>query len=98
MGRGLPRDVYDLDELLGTVPPPENVQIQWALDRSDLNGHSAVEMLNARLDALTWDRFRTELQDSLSAVIAARIDEAEWSSLKQRVGEYVEQLLQEVAR
>lgn len=97
LGRGLPRDVYDLDELLGTVPPPEIAQIQWALDRANLNGVNAVEVLNARLDAVTWERFQTELQDSLAADIAERIDAAEWSSLKQRVSEYVEQLLQEVA-
>lgn len=97
LGRGLPRDVYDLDVLIGTVPPPEIEQIQWALDRANLNGDSADEMLNARLDALTWNRFRTELQDSLSAGIAERIDAAEWSSMKQRVGEYVVQLWQELA-
>ena len=97
LGRGLPRDVYDLDVLIGTVPPPENEQIQWVLDRANLNGDSADEMLNARLDALTWNRFQTELQDSLSAGIAERIDAAEWSSMKQRVGEYVVQLWQEPA-
>ena len=71
--------------------------MKWALDRANLTGDSAVEMLNARLDALTWNRFQTELQDSLSVGIAERFDEAEWSSCKQRVGEYVEQLLQELA-
>ncbi len=97
LGRELPRDVYDLDLLIGAVPPPDYEQIQWALDRANLTGDSAVEMLNARLDALTWNRFQTELQDSLLVEIAERFDEAEWSSCKQRVGEYVEQLLQELA-
>lgn len=40
------------------------------------------------MDALSWDRFRTELLDALPDHIAERIDAEEWTSMKRRVADY----------
>jgi predicted nucleotidyltransferase component of viral defense system len=95
LGRGAARDVYDLDLLLpGAVPSAE--QVTWAVERADLQEQDPVEVLGARLDALTWQRFQTDLLDALPEHIAERIDEAEWSAMRDRVGEGVQRLLQAV--
>jgi predicted nucleotidyltransferase component of viral defense system len=93
LGRGLPRDIYDLDTLIGASPPPDTEQIRWALDRASLHDERPVNVLRTRLKALTWNRYRTELQDSLMDHIADRIDQSEWTAMKRRVGDYAEPLL-----
>lgn len=93
LGREVPRDIYDLDLLIATSPPPSPDQIQWAIHRADLQDQDPIQILKARLKALTWDRYMTELRDSLPEHVAERIDEAEWRALKQRVGNYAERLL-----
>ncbi len=74
LGRGLPRDVYDLDTLIGTSPAPDAEQIRWALERAKLQQESPIEVLRNRMDGLSWGRYQTELRDSLSTDVAARID------------------------
>lgn len=94
LGREVPRDVYDLDLLIATSPPPSAEQIQWAVERARLTAQNAIPTLRTRLDALNWRRYQSELRDVLPPHIAERIDEPEWRAMKQRVGNYVEQLLQ----
>jgi hypothetical protein len=93
LGRGAARDVYDLDLLLPYAAPSAK-QIGWAIERADLQGQDPVEVLGARLDALTWQRFQTDLRDALPEHIAERIDEAEWSSMRGRVRNGVQRLLE----
>lgn len=95
LGRGLPRDVYDLDTLIRASAHPVPEQIRWAIERANLKGENAAEVLHARMDALTWERYQTELRDSLTEQIADRIDKTEWSGMKSRVGQYAERLLQD---
>lgn len=92
LGREVPRDVYDLDLLKASAEPPDAGLVAWAVERSGAGGAPA-DTVRAHLDALTWQRFQTELQDALPAAIADRIDEAEWVAMKLRVGEYAELLL-----
>lgn len=87
---------YDLDLLLPATAPSAE-QIRWAIERAALEKQDAVEVLGARLDALTWQRFQTDLRDALPEHIAERIDEAEWSSMKGRVREGVQCLLEAAA-
>lgn len=93
LGREAPRDVYDLDLLIAGSSPPSQEQVDWAVERAKTNHDDAMGVLQDRLNALTWDRFQTELMDSLPADIAERIDASEWRSMKQRVHCYVEDLL-----
>jgi predicted nucleotidyltransferase component of viral defense system len=95
-GRGLPRDVYDLDVLHVSGEAPDADQVRWALKSAKLGGQNPEDLLYDRMNALTWDRFETELMDSLVASVAERIDESEWESLKGRVTEYVVALLEQV--
>lgn len=94
LGREVPRDVYDLDLLKEAAAAPEKSLIDWAVRRSGIKD-DPVSILWNRLDALSWDRFQTELRDALPESIAERIDEAEWTAMKLRVGEYVESLLRQ---
>lgn len=94
LGRGLPRDVYDLDVLHVVGPPPNEEQICWALARANLDGQDPTDLLFDRMDSLTWDRFQSELRDSLNPEVADRIDAEEWAAMKIRVLEYVEGLLE----
>ena len=95
LGREVPRDVYDLDLLTGRSPRPRPEQVQWAISRAGLLSADAVKVLRARLQALTWNRFVSDLRDSLPEHVATRIDEAEWQAMKDRVGAYAEGLLAE---
>lgn len=98
LGREVPRDVYDLDLLIDRVGTPDSQLIAWAVERAGVAASPVdvpVDMLWQRLDALSWERFQTELRDSLPEAIADRVDEAEWTAMKLRVGEYGEALLQE---
>jgi len=93
LGREVPRDVYDLDLLIGSAQRPSHEQIQWAIKRAGLGLEQASEVLASRLTALTWDRYQAELRDALPEHIVGRIDETEWEALKRRVGDYAESLL-----
>jgi predicted nucleotidyltransferase component of viral defense system len=93
LGREAPRDVYDLDLLKSTSDPPGSEIIAWAIKRTDTTGRRPAEIAWTHLDALSWERFQTELADALPPEVAERIDEAEWVAMKLRVGEYVEGLL-----
>ncbi|MFT5350230.1 MAG: putative nucleotidyltransferase component of viral defense system [Gammaproteobacteria bacterium] len=97
LGREAPRDIYDLDLLMTTSAWPSPEQIQWAIDRANLNGQDAEQMLGTRLEALSWDRYQSELRDALPADVADRIDVREWQAMKQRVEKYVKHLLHENA-
>lgn len=93
LGRNVPRDVYDLDLLHAQFNPPTARQLEWALERAGKSGAEAREIVWQHLDALTWDRFETELLASLPESVAGRVDEEEWTAMKLRVGEYVDGLL-----
>lgn len=88
----LPRDVYDLDLLKDAVDPPDAKLLAWAVERAG-TADDPVAVLWAHLDALSWDRVQAELLDALPDRIAERVDEAEWTAMKLRVGEYAEALL-----
>jgi predicted nucleotidyltransferase component of viral defense system len=94
LGREVPRDVYDLDLLRSAADPPAVELVTWAIKRSDTGGRDPVRTVWARLDALDWHRFETEMAGALPAAMAERIDEAEWTAMKLRMGEYVERLLE----
>jgi predicted nucleotidyltransferase component of viral defense system len=96
LGREVPRDVYDLDLLIAGSTPPSPEQVRWAIERADFSGSDVTEILRDRLDALSWNRFQTDLSDALPDYVADRIDAAEWASMRQRVGTYVEKLLDDV--
>ncbi|MDE2345951.1 MAG: nucleotidyl transferase AbiEii/AbiGii toxin family protein [Gammaproteobacteria bacterium] len=93
LGREAVRDVYDLDLLLHGSTPPTPEQVRWAVERAHLQGQDAQDVLRAHLDALDWQRYHTELRDSLPEASAARIDEQEWNALRRRVGEFAAGLL-----
>ncbi|MHB8423700.1 MAG: nucleotidyl transferase AbiEii/AbiGii toxin family protein [Gammaproteobacteria bacterium] len=95
LGRETARDVYDLDLLMATRKTPSVEQVRWAIDRAHLQGQDARAVLRAHLDALDWQRYQTELRDSLPEDTAARIHEQEWSALRQRVGEFASGLLKQ---
>lgn len=97
LGREVPRDVYDLDLLSGTGRSPDAALVRWAIERAGLTGEDPIATLWAHLDALTWARFQAELAPALPAEISERVDELEWTAMKLRVGEYVEELLRGVA-
>lgn len=92
LGREVPRDVYDLDLLMNAAQAPDAMLVDWAVQRAGINGNP-VDVLWARLESLSWDRFRTELGDALPEAVAERIDGAEWTAMKLRVGDYAERLL-----
>ncbi|MDZ7749791.1 MAG: nucleotidyl transferase AbiEii/AbiGii toxin family protein [Halofilum sp. (in: g-proteobacteria)] len=52
LGRGAPRDVYDLDLLMGAGEPPSAEQVGWAVRRAGADGREPVELLWAQLDGL----------------------------------------------
>ncbi len=92
-GRDVPRDVYDLDLLTAGSESPSPEQVDWALERAGVNRKDALIILADRMDALSWERFRSELLDALPDHIAERLDAGEWTSMKERVANYVETLL-----
>jgi predicted nucleotidyltransferase component of viral defense system len=93
LGRGAARDVYDLDLLLPAAAPSAE-QVRWAVKRANLGRQNPLEVLGIRLDALTWQRFRTDLRDALPEHIAERVDETEWSAMKGRVRDGIQRLLE----
>jgi len=98
LGREAPRDVYDLDLLIAAASPPSSKQLQWVIKRAGLKDQELLQTVAARLQALTWDRFLSDLRDSLPAHIADRMDEAEWSAMKARVAGYAERVFAANAR
>jgi predicted nucleotidyltransferase component of viral defense system len=94
LGREVPRDVYDLDLLMNASPEPSAELMDWAVQHADINGADPAATLWSHLDGLTWQRFRTELQDALPDAVSPRVDETEWTAMKLRVGDYVQRLLQ----
>ena len=95
LGREVPRDVYDLDLLIGSATPASEL-VAWAVEHADLGSADPVATLWAHLDGLTWSRFESELHDTPPSFVAERVDETEWLAMKLRVGEYVQQLLKEL--
>lgn len=93
LGRGAPRDVYDLDLLKEVADRPSPGLVAWAVRRAGIEDRRPTAVSWAQLDGLDWARYLAELRDSLPPDIAARIDEDEWTAMKLRVGEYVESLL-----
>lgn len=93
LGREVPRDVYDLDVLSAQPAVPDAAQIAWAIARADIPGQDPQQVLWTHLDALSYERFESELRGALSDDIAERIDEDEWTAMKLRVGQYAETLL-----
>ncbi len=93
LGREVPRDVYDLDLLKDAAEPPNAELVDWAIGRANLHGADPVTVLRAHLDVLTWARFRDELLDALPGEARDRMSEAEWQSMKSRVGAYAQKLL-----
>lgn len=94
LGRETARDVYDLDLLMGAAAAPSPEQVRWAVKRARLQTtQNALSVLRAHLDGLNWQRYLTELRDSLPEETATRIDEGEWNALRKRVGDYVAGLL-----
>lgn len=93
LGRGLPRDIFDLDILIGMSAAPDTQQIRWAIERAQLHQGNPLEMLRNRMDTLSFSRYQTELQDSLLPAVADRINAKEWTALKRRVLDYVAALL-----
>ncbi|HEU5399140.1 MAG TPA: nucleotidyl transferase AbiEii/AbiGii toxin family protein [Gammaproteobacteria bacterium] len=97
LGREVPRDVYDLDLLRAAAPAIPPALTAWAVARAHPDGQDPVRVLWEHLDALGYERYRAELEGSLSPDAAARLDETEWTAMKLRVGEYLERQLR-VAR
>jgi predicted nucleotidyltransferase component of viral defense system len=93
LGRDTARDVYDLDLLMGTRVSPSKQLVQWAVQRAHLEESDPLAVLQANLQALTWQRYLTELRDSLTESSAERIDVREWQAMKKRVADYVAELL-----
>jgi len=96
LGRGAPRDIYDLDLLMPAADPPSATLVRWSLARAGVAPERAREVLWDQLDGLTWARYVDELRDALPIDVAERIDEEEWTDMKLRVGVFVEQLLASV--
>ena len=94
LGRGAPRDVYDLDLLMSATESPSPEQIDWVVRRAGIEGQSPVDVLWARLDDMGLERFLGELRDALPPAVAERIDAEEWEGMKLRVGEYAQTLLE----
>ncbi len=92
LGRGAARDVYDLDLLL-PGNPPTTAQLLWAIKRANLRGQEPSVVLGERMDALSWERFQTDLRDALPEHVASRIDNTEWTAMKTRVRTDAERLL-----
>lgn len=93
LGREVPRDVYDLDLLRAAAPAIPPALVAWSVSRAHLDGRDPVRVLWEHLDALGYDRYRAELEGSLSPEAATRVDETEWTAMKLRVGEYLERQL-----
>lgn len=96
LGRGLPRDIYDLDTLVANGERPSDEQIKWAIETSVPPGQDPRELMRDRLHAATWNRYESELSGSLQPGVASRIDEHEWAQLKRRVAESVEGMLNRI--
>jgi predicted nucleotidyltransferase component of viral defense system len=92
LGREAPRDIYDLDLLIAAGRLPSAEQVQWVVKRAGLKDQELLQTIADRLQALSWDRFVSDLRDSLPAHIADRMDEGEWSAMKARVAGYAERL------
>ncbi len=94
LGREVPRDVYDLDTLCKSHDQPDHKLVKWAINRANLHAADPVTTLWAHLEAMNWQRFHTELLNSLPTEEVTRMDQKEWEAMKLRVGEYAEALLQ----
>ena len=88
-----PRDVYDLDKLATGAPPVPAASVEWALQRAGVAARDALELARDRLKAMGWDEFRSELLDALPTAEAERIDALEWDAIKERVADYLTELL-----
>lgn len=93
LGREVPRDVYDLDTLRKSKDQPDVGLVKWAVKRANLHGADPVDTLWAHLNAMSWQRFHTELHDSLPPEDAVRMNKKTWEAMKFHVGEYAEALL-----
>ena len=93
LGRETPRDVYDLDLLMGVADTLSPALVAWAVARAHLEGQDPVQVLWAHLDGLSYARFESELEGALSPKVRERIDEAAWTAMKLKVGVYAERQL-----
>ena len=93
LGREVPRDVYDLYTLRTSKGQPDLKLVKWAIKHANIHGADPVATLWAHLEAMNWQRFHTELLNSLPPEDASRMNQKEWEAMKLRVGEYVESML-----
>lgn len=93
LGREVPRDVYDIDLLRSRALKVDPKLIAWAVSRAGGPSEPA-RVLWAHLDALSYARCEAELLPALDPTVARRLDETEWTSMKLKVGEYAQTLLE----
>lgn len=89
-----PRDVYDLEKLCAGADLLSPELVEWALQRAHVADGDAPALLRDRLDAMGWAQFQSELLDALPVDEAERMSADEWDGMKQRVADYLLQVLQ----
>jgi predicted nucleotidyltransferase component of viral defense system len=93
--RDAPRDVYDLSLLIDMkVEPP----IELLAGRGKKAVEKALDGLWDKMDAMTWERFRSELVPFLPVAVSSRLSEQLFDDMKIKVGENVESWLKQAKK
>ena len=85
--RHAPRDVYDLDLLIAHGHRPDMTNLRTLLAARRMPDTDLAEVLRAKLDALQWSDFESQVLPSMEPPEAGRLNAREWEAMKQRVGD-----------
>ena len=88
-----PRDVYDLEKLCAGAAPLAPALADWIAVRAGVRLSDAMALARDRLNAMGWPQFQSELLDALPPAEAERMDAEEWDAMKDRVADYLVQVL-----
>lgn len=90
------RDVYDLDLLIAGGHRPSAEKLRELVVRHQVAEPDFLNLLETKLDSMSWDEFSTQVLTSMDSGPAERFDPDEWDNMKTRVLTAVVRWLQDL--
>jgi hypothetical protein len=79
------RDVFDLNLLIAGGHRPRIERLKDLLTRSQIDESGFADLVQSKLDSMSWDEFSTQVLSAIAPNEAARLVPEEWEAMKDRV-------------
>lgn len=79
------RDVFDLNLLIAGGHRPRIERLKDLLTKSQIDESGFADLVQSKLDSMSWDEFSTQVLSAIAPNEAARLVPEEWEAMKDRV-------------